>query len=207
MLLGLGALGCQDNEKLALDRQNKELQADNTRLRQELGQRPDPSALTQMQQQLADRDQKINDLQAQLRQPPPGQPTDSGFGNISVSRDDRAGTLTINLPGDVLFASGKADLKDSSKSTLNKIVAEVKKDYAGKKVIVCGYTDTDPINKTRDKWEDNLDLSAARARTVAKFLMDGGLEAKEVGMQAYGDTKPKGSKPASRRVEIVVATR
>ena len=37
------------------------------------------------------------------------------------------GTLTVNVPGDVLFASGKADLKDTAKSTLSKIANAAKK--------------------------------------------------------------------------------
>ena len=31
-------------------------------------------------------------------------------------------------------------------------------------MIVKGYTDTDPISRTKDKYKDNLDLSAERAR-------------------------------------------
>ena len=210
LVLGLSSVGCQNkmyDENLALHRQNQELQADNTRLRQENGQKVDPSAVTQMQQQLADRDAKISDLQRQLQQPAPGQMADNSLSGIAVTRDAGTGDITVTIPGDVLFDSGKADLKNSARTTLNKVVAEIKKSYAGKKVIVCGYTDTDPINRTRDKWEDNLDLSAARARTVAKALTDGGLDSKEVGMRAFGDTKPKSSKSASRRVEIVVAAK
>ena len=97
----------------------------------------------------------------------------------------------------MLFASGSADLKQSAKSTLDKVIGAIKKDYPGKLVIVRGYTDTDPIVKTKDKWEDNLDLSAARARTVAKYLTMQGLDQKHVGMQALADTDPKGSRTAA----------
>src|SRR4051812_46756661 len=97
-LLGISSAGCQNklhDENMELYRQNRELQADNTRLKQELGQRPDPGALTQMQQQLAERDARIVDLQNQLRQPPPGQAPDNAFSGIEVTRDERAGTLTV----------------------------------------------------------------------------------------------------------------
>ena len=57
------------------------------------------------------------------------------------------------FPGDVLFAPGKADLKESAKATLNKIANAVKKDYGGKRLLVQGYTDRDPIARTKDKWE------------------------------------------------------
>ena len=55
--------------------------------------------------------------------------------------------------------------------------------------------------------DDNLDLSAARARAVAHYLVEQGLESKAVDMRAFGTTKPRGNKSQSRRVEIVVATR
>ena len=82
---------------------------------------------------------------------------------IEVTKDEKAGTVTVNVPGDVLFLSGQAELKESAKGTLNKVVSALKKDYAGKHILVQGYTDKDPISRTKDKWTDNLDLSAARA--------------------------------------------
>jgi len=209
-LLGLSSVGCQSklyDENVALHKQNRELQDKLNDSQNRLQQAPDPAQMAQMQRDLAASNAKIQELQAQLQQPAPGQPRDSGLGGIEVTRDDRAGTLTVNLPGDVLFDSGKADLKTSARTTLDKVIAAIKKDYPGKKILVDGYSDTDPINRTRDKWEDNLDLSAARARSVAKYLVEHGMDTKTVGMRAFGDTKPKGTKPASRRVEIVVATR
>jgi outer membrane protein OmpA-like peptidoglycan-associated protein len=209
-IAGMCSAGCENklhDENMELYRQNRELQADNTRLKQELGQRVDPAQVSQMQQQLAERDARINDLQNQLRQPAPGQGADNSLAGIAVTRNPDTGEITVNLPGDILFDSGKADIKSSAKATLNKVVNAIKKDYGGKKVLVDGYTDTDPISRTKDQWEDNLDLSAARARTVAKYLVEQGLQRNLVGPRAFGDTKPRATKPGSRRVEIVVATR
>ena len=207
--LGMGCQSKMHDENLALHRQNRELQA---QLSEEKGRpkTPDNSGqIAAMQSEIAQRDAKIAELQAQLNKPEPQATPEEGnlLQGIEVTRDPRAGTVTVNLHGDVLFASGSADLKSSAKTTLDKVVAALKKDYAGKKIIVQGYTDTDPISKTKDKWEDNLDLSAARARTVAKYLVQQGLDSKHVGLQAYGETMPRGTKDKSRRVEIVVATR
>jgi chemotaxis protein MotB len=212
-LVALGT-GCQSkmhDENLALHRQNRELQ---TQLSDEKGRpkstAPDNSGqIAAMQSEIAQRDAKIAELQAQLNKPEPQATPEEGnlLQGIEVTRDPRAGTVTVNLPGDVLFASGSAELKSSAKATLDKVVNALKKDYAGKKTIVQGYTDTDPISKTKDKWEDNLDLSAARARAVAKYLVQQGLDSRHVSLQAYGETMPKGTKDRSRRVEIVVATR
>jgi flagellar motor protein MotB len=214
-LAGAISLGCKSkihDENEALWQQNRELQSDKNRMQADLSSRPDPQQLAAMQQQIAERDAKIAELQNQLRQPAPlvaGQPAqqDNGLAGIEVTRDEKAGTVTVNLPGDVLFNSGKADLKESAKTTLAKVAAALEKDYPGKKVIVKGYTDTDPISRTKELYKDNLDLSAARARTVAQFLVERGIRPHQLGLQAYGETVPKASKDRSRRVEIVVSAR
>lgn len=216
-LLGLVFLisaGCQNklhDENVALHRQNRELQGQLNDSQDRLRTAPDPNQYAQMQQELAARDQKIAELEGQLREPAPGQNAArgdmSGLEGIEVTRDDRAGTVTVRVPGDVLFDSGKATLKDSARSTLNKIAAALKKDYAGKRLYVVGHTDSDPIQKTKGIWEDNLDLSAARARAVNKYLADQGVNPKLLGMRAMADTDPRQNKNSSRRVEIVVSTR
>jgi flagellar motor protein MotB len=206
-LLGLSAIGCQNkvhDENIALHRQNQELQTKNTQLNDELGRRPDPAQLATMQQELAAKDAKIAELQEQLRRPAPGQVQDNSLQGIEVTKD-KYGTVTVNLPGDVLFDSGKADLKSSAKTTLSKVASAIKKEYPNKRILVNGYTDTDPISRSKDKWEDNLDLSAARARTVAKYLTEQGIDPKLVGPRAFGDTSPRGNKSSSRRVEVVVS--
>ena len=212
--------GCQDkvrDENMAFHRQNNELQARNRELENQLKTQQDSSAqVQQMQQELADRDAKIADLQNQLRTPAPApapdpgaaavpvQQTDPSLAGIEVTRDDRAGTVTVNLPGSVLFQPGSAILKESAKTTLNKIVRAIKKDYPGKQLFVDGYTDPDPISHTKDKWKDNLDLSAARARTVAEYLSGQGLDGNHITPRAMNASNRKKTKDASRRVEIVV---
>jgi chemotaxis protein MotB len=209
-LLVLSAAGCQNkmyDENLALHRQNQELQDQLTAANEKLKTAPDPSQLSSMQSELAARDAKIQDLQNQLRQPPPNQPAEPAIAGIETSFDPQTGKMTVNVPGDVLFAPGQAELKSSAISTLDKIVAAIQKDYAGKRIFVEGHTDGDPIVRTKDRWLDNLDLSAARARTVAQYLAGRGIIPSLIGTRAFGATMPRGTKGQSRRVEIVVATR
>lgn len=212
-VLAAGVVGCQNkvhDENVALRRQNVELQ-DRLRMQEvELASRPQPSDVAALQGQLAERDRAIEDLRAQLlAKPAPGEAEpDPALSGLTVTRDDRTGTITVAVPGAVLFAPGDADVKASAGTTLKKLAAVVKKDYPGKKVIVAGHTDSSPISRTKDKWKDNLDLSAARARSVANFLIkEGGLDPKNVGLQALSDTQPKKTPDQSRRVEIVVVTR
>ena len=212
-LLGLAAAGCQNKlaqENKALWAQNREQQAKIDALAS-APKADDANAGAQvaaLQGEVAQRDARIAELEAQLRQPTPGQANEPQIAGIETSFDQATGNMTVNIPGDVLFDAGRASLKESSRSTLNKIASAIKKDYAGKHVFVDGHTDPDPIAKTKGMWQDNLDLSAERARAVASYLTkQGGLDAKNVDARAFGSTQPKKTKEASRRVEIVVATR
>lgn len=220
MAMGLVAtalltVGCQNkmyDENRDLRRQFIESQSENDRLKAELAGRPDAGKVNAdmqaMRDEIAKRDAALAEMQTQMNKPTPGEaPADTSLGGITISRDDKAGTVTVNVPGDVLFASGEAKLKDSAKATLTKIAGILNKDFAGKKFTVDGYTDTDPIVRTKDLWKDNLDLSASRARAVADYLKSQSIDAKRVGVRAMGDTSPKSDKAKSRRVEIVVITR
>jgi len=210
-LTTVAGAGCQN--KLA--EENKQLWQQNRELQAKYGEaanqpKADPSQATKvnaLQGEIAARDAKIAELESQLRAPTTGQSPDPQLAGIETSFDQATGNMTVNIPGDVLFDAGRASLKESSKSTLNKIVSAIKKEYAGKHVFVDGHTDADPIARTKGMWQDNLDLSAERARAVAKYLTSQGLDHKNVDTRAFGSTQPKKSKEASRRVEIVVATR
>ena len=120
----------------------------------------------------------------------------------------RNGELIIAIPNKILFASGKATLNSSAKSTLNKIVNVIQRDYAGRFVRVEGHTDSDPIK--RSSWKDNWDLSGARARSVLLGLISAGLDANLSSFAGYGETRPKADnssksgKAKNRRVEVVI---
>jgi flagellar motor protein MotB len=121
--------------------------------------------------------------------------------------DDRTGTATVNFMGDALFDSGKATLKDTAKKSLDKMVAALKKQYAGKPVKVNGHSDNDPIRHS--KWKSNQELSEARAKAVRDYLVQKGVNASQVSFTGFGETHPKSAtdKSKNRRVEIVVMTR
>ena len=76
---------------------------------------------------------------------------------------------------------------------------------------VVGHTDTEPIKKS--SWKDNLELSAQRALSVTRYLMDHGIPDKQVEASGCGSARPVASnstadgKAKNRRVEIVVHLR
>ena len=110
----------------------------------------------------------------------------------------------LQVKGELLFASGKADLTNQGRLTLKKLVPHLHSNM----IRVDGHTDSDPI--AHSKWRTNLNLSAGRAVTVAEFLVESGLDAGRVSMAAYGEHRPavagadKAAKAQNRRVEILL---
>jgi len=202
--IGLG--GCSDK----LKEENTKLWKENTDLRDQLDaerQRAD-SADASRDELLA----RIGELEAQLAggATTPTAGANTGFDNIGgiEVEQGRGGEITVRVPGDVLFASGKVDLKASAKTTLAQVARVLKSDYAGKDVRVEGHTDSDPIRKS--KWKDNLELSSQRAMAVARYLASQGVDDERLAAVGRGEHHPRASnssaagKAQNRRVEIIV---
>ena len=114
----------------------------------------------------------------------------------------------VTLDTDILFSAGKAELTAAGKTRLDKIAEDLRKTYGGMPVRVYGYTDTDPIRKTKNLWIDNLDLSCNRAAAVTRYLHGKGVKAAIIETIGMGETRPvAGNKAKSRRVEIIVIKR
>ena len=166
--------------------------------------------------QLADRiseDQRtIDELQRQIGDLSRSPADATGFGpGYDVAFDPTAGTITVTLPNAILFDSGKATLKKATSTELNHIQSVLGAKYSGKQIDVVGHTDSDPIKKS--KWKDNWELSAQRALTVARYLIERGIPNNNIRAVGCGESRPIASnatdsgKKKNRRVEIVVRMR
>jgi len=156
--------------------------------------------------------QTIEELQRQIEQQRKTPAQATGFGDgYDVAFDAAAGTITVTLPNSILFGSGQATLKKATSAELNHINSVLRQKYAGKPIDVVGHTDTDPIKKS--KWKDNWELSAQRALTVARYLIQGGTAEEKIRAVGCGESRPIASnsnatgKAKNRRVEIVVNIR
>ena len=132
--------------------------------------------------------------------------------NVTV-RNNR---MVIQLPGDVLFDSGKETLKKEGQDILGKVAEVVRNDngLSTRSFQVAGHTDNEALKGGRFK--DNWGLSVMRAREVLAFLIDpvekggGGLSPTRWSASGYGDTDPikandtPENKQANRRCELVV---
>jgi flagellar motor protein MotB len=219
LLAAAAAGGCESQmhtENVELLRQNRELQDKLDAANAQLRDSPDPAQFKQLQAELLDRDHQLADLRNQpapttapaFTAAAPTAAAASPFGELETHFDARAGTVTVTLPGDVLFAAGQADLRPSARASLEKVATALKKTYPGRPIRVEGHTDADPIVKTKQDWDDNLDLSLARAAAVSRYLAAHGIDPKQVTTSGFGPYRPRGaSKARNRRVEIVVVMR
>jgi chemotaxis protein MotB len=128
-------------------------------------------------------------------------------GKIKVSIRD--GRMLVDLPSNVLFASGSAELQTAGKPTLAE-VAKALKEFPGRQFMVAGHTDNVPINSKTSTFKDNWELSAARALTVTKFMIENGLKPSTIAAAGYGEYDPVGAnsnprgQQQNRRIEIVL---
>ena len=101
-------------------------------------------------------------------------------------KEDERGTI-ITLAGGIPFKTGKADLQKVAIDRL-KIVADALKGTT-RTILVEGHTDS------TGKPEKNMTLSQARAETVRKYLIDGGIPADQIRAVGAGQT---GRSPTTR---------
>ncbi len=115
----------------------------------------------------------------------------------------------VRVEGQVVFASGKAEVTKSGRALLSQLVPMLME--TNKKLQVIGHTDTDPVKHSRNnQWSDNLGLSASRGIAVAQFLIGAGIPADKVSIAGYGQYLPiqaddsAEAKSRNRRVEIML---
>lgn len=204
VVLAIFAAGCNGNrlrdERNALYLQNQELQDHLNQTRAALDSTE--SEHNRLISEMARLQQQQGGVYAPGPFAPGGAAGNAFAGIPGIETTFDAQQITVRVPGDVLFAPGKVDLKDSSRKTLDRIAAIIKKDYPGNTIRVIGYTDTDPIRKSQ--WTDNLNLSLERAAAVHRYLQKQGVNPKQMEAIGRGQWHPRETKASSRRVEIVV---
>lgn len=119
----------------------------------------------------------------------------------------RNGQMVVVLPEAILFDSGRDDLKREAEAPLTQLT-NVLKGIQGRSFQVTGHTDNVPIRTRR--FPSNWELSGARAVTVARFMIEQGLEANRISAAGYADTRPLNDnatdedRAANRRIEIAL---
>jgi outer membrane protein OmpA-like peptidoglycan-associated protein len=113
--------------------------------------------------------------------------------------------IEVNLKGEILFETGKAELSDQARQTLIDLNKVLKK-YPSNIIIVEGYTDSTgsaAVNKT---------LSQQRAKAVYDFILANGLKTEALTYVGYGPANPIAAnntaegRAKNRRVELKITT-
>ncbi|WP_375057644.1 OmpA family protein [Zobellella sp. DQSA1] len=117
--------------------------------------------------------------------------------------------LTLNLDGDLLFASGSALLGPNSRPVLGTLVPVLAQGHHY--IRVRGYADRVPISN--ELYSSNWQLSAERARAVLEWLLRAGIAAPRLALEAFGEYQPRDpsrgerGRALNRRVEIALSSR
>jgi chemotaxis protein MotB len=120
-------------------------------------------------------------------------------------------SLSVNLVGNVLFGSGQAGLSAEGTEVLRR-VGEVVSQAEGKMIRVVGHTDNRPVSQARrGAYPTNWELSAVRATTVVRFLVEAVGVAPErceaVGVAEYhpvAENETAEGRASNRRIEILL---
>jgi outer membrane protein OmpA-like peptidoglycan-associated protein len=119
---------------------------------------------------------------------------------LKATPTPRGMVLTL---GDVLFDTGRAELKPGAGRTLDQL-AQFLTEHPDRRVQIDGFTDsvgTDSYNE---------ELSQRRANTVREALISRNIDPSRIGTQGYGKSYPvadnndSGGRQLNRRVEVVI---
>ena len=125
-------------------------------------------------------------------------------GKLKVQMID--GRLVLQLPTDILFSPGKADLSDEGITAVKEVATVLA--TMDKRFQVEGHTDNKPIRNKRFK--NNWELAAARAQGVVRAMMEAGVPGTSLSGASYGEFMPSDTNETdegranNRRINIVL---
>lgn len=164
------------------------------------GRPSDKAKIEALQDELASLREARSKLDSRLR-------SEIDSDKVSLTMDDRG--IVITFVAEVLFDSGKADLKPEGKTILKKVASVISQEAQYNEIGVEGHTDNVPIKLSG--WKSNWELSTARATSVLHYLVNEcGLTPNNLSATGYGEYRPvvsnntKEGRQKNRRVEIII---
>jgi flagellar motor protein MotB len=125
------------------------------------------------------------------------------------------GRITLNngrigISGRVLFSLNSDHLQPEGRQLLNSLVTPLRSylSVRGELLMISGFTDDRSIREGNNRFADNWELSAQRALTVTRTLIDEGMPASMVFAAAFGSEQPvtpnvdDAARSQNRRVEM-----
>lgn len=116
----------------------------------------------------------------------------------------------IGISGSVLFALNSDELQPEGRQLLKSLAPPLAAYTAvhDEMLMVSGFTDDRPVRESNRQFADNWELSAQRALTVTRALIDEGMPASSIFAAAFGPEQPVASnadadgRSRNRRVEM-----
>jgi flagellar motor protein MotB len=116
----------------------------------------------------------------------------------------------IGIRGSVLFLLNSDQLQPEGRTLLRSLVNPLRVYLGGRDelLMISGFTDDLPIHKNNNQFADNWELSAQRALTVTRALIEDGMPESLVFAAAFGENNPvvhrrdETGRAKNRRVEI-----
>jgi chemotaxis protein MotB len=117
------------------------------------------------------------------------------------------GRMIVELPSDILFASGSTELSEAGRASIAEI-GTILATMQDRQFQIDGHTDDQPIRTTR--FPNNWALASGRAIAVSEILIKAGLPPTHLSAASFGEHRPVASnatapgRAQNRRIEIVL---
>jgi chemotaxis protein MotB len=156
--------------------------------------------------------EKILDAQKKLVQDLKNKVSEAllGFENNGLTVSMKNGKVYVSLDEKLLFKSASWDIDANGKNALKKLAGVLEKN-PDIQITIEGHTDNVPYNPGNSQLKDNWDLSAKRATSVIRVLLDGSkIDAKRLtasGRSQYLPVDERNTPDArqkNRRTEIIL---
>lgn len=164
------------------------------------GRRVDVEKISKLKNELSELERAKQELESRLKD-------EIKDKQVKVEMQDRG--LVITFVAEVLFDSGKAELKPDSLSKLDQVSQVLQTTVKDLDVGIEGHTDNVPIKYSG--WKSNWELSSARALSVLHQLINNtNIDQRRLSATGYGEFHPvasndsKDGRQKNRRVEIVI---
>jgi len=190
-----------ENKQAALIDENEALKAHADQIQAQLAQaKKESDKLTRLVGDLRSEQEKMLQQRRELEK------LVQGLSGITVQ--PRSEGNFIVMESKILFASGKADLNDEAKTTLDRVAGYLL-EHPDLQIRVDGHTDGVPIRYSG--WQDNYQLAAMRAHSVMRYLVEKGVDPARMYITGFGPNRPlvEPEEPTApvdenRRVEILL---
>lgn len=203
----------------SLETKYEELQTESSQTTDQLMQQLNAKSdeLDQKEEMLLEREERLREMQAVIAR------QDSitahlntvlrdallRFKNDELSVKIKNGKVYVSMSDKLLFKSGSARVQPKGKEAIDTL-ASVLQDNPDIDVLIEGHTDNVPIKTA--KYQDNWDLSAARATSIVRLLADRhNIDEKRLTAAGRGEFQPRASnetkegRAQNRRTEIILS--